>query len=171
MNLPNGSQIPVGGLGSLPVINLPIGNTGARVYFAVGKGAAGEQIALFGTAITFKEFDSLAKYVGNANLFPAFVFPDGIRGIAGIFTGTAPSTSGIAVFVDVGPVLPKNMQTQTSPRTLAMSADSIDSAPRAAWPVGQSLLFKDVHQTRSQERKIRSELYYMNQQAQRLSIE
>jgi hypothetical protein len=94
--LPNGTPIPVGGLGMCSTIGLPVGGTKTIVYVALGEGCA-----MVGVALAIKELDNIGQHVGlPLNFFPAFDFGNGVRGIAGIFTGTTSGSSGIAIFVD-----------------------------------------------------------------------
>ncbi|HAR42867.1 MAG TPA: hypothetical protein DCS07_09605 [Bdellovibrionales bacterium] len=98
--LPNGTDIPVGGLGNVPVIGIPIGDNGSRIYFAYGTG-----VAMVGAAIVIGEFNGLGGYVGNANIFPMFDFGHGVRGLGGVFAGQQKNQSGVAVFVDASTAL------------------------------------------------------------------
>jgi hypothetical protein len=94
--LPNGTPIPVGGLSQCTTVGLPVGGTKTIVYVALGEGCA-----MVGVALAIKELDNVGQHVGlPLNFFPAFDFGNGVRGIAGVFTGTTSGSSGIALFVD-----------------------------------------------------------------------
>lgn len=99
-SLPNGQPLPISTTG-MGVIELPVKNSQARVYIAVGDGNA-----MIGTAIPIHALDSIAKYLGGVDLFPQFNI-NNVTGVAGIFTaGGSSGDSGIAVFLDVSNVLP-----------------------------------------------------------------
>jgi len=105
--LPNGTALPVGGLGNVNVIQLNIPNTLARVYIALDKG-----VALAGFAIAIKELDSIGSSIGGINLFPRFNI-NNVIGIAGVFTGSQSGQTGLALFVDLSSVLNQQMLNNT----------------------------------------------------------
>jgi hypothetical protein len=97
--LPNGTPLPIGGVGLDQIIVLPVAQTGAKVYLAFASG-----IATLGAAIPFAAMDPAGKYVPGANLFiPAQIGP--VSFTAGLFVGAEPLTTGIGVFVDLGQVI------------------------------------------------------------------
>ncbi len=97
--LPNGTTIPIGGLGDTPVIGLKVGDTAARAYFALGSG-----VALMGFAIPIREFDGLGRSMGRSNAFIPFQFGD-VRGTGGLFSSPDSGQTGPGLFVDIGPLL------------------------------------------------------------------
>lgn len=108
--LPNGAFIPVS-TGSVPVFGLRAGSN-SLVYVALGEG-----VAMLGTAVTLREFDSIGKTLPGLNLFPGFDLGNGIRGLAGIFTGMQPMQSGLAFFVDASSALPKKPEVSAVERS------------------------------------------------------
>jgi len=97
--LPNGSAIPIGGLDQTQLVQLQLQQMNARIYFAFSP-----KTFLLGFALPIKEFDVVSKYVGMANIFPGFDIK-GVRGMAGLFTGLDPGTSGLAFFLDLSSVI------------------------------------------------------------------
>lgn len=89
--LPNGTALPVAGLQKVYALDVKGGKT--RLY--VGEY---QNEVMVGVAVALKEFDGLAASVPNANVFFSFPSDTGVAGIAGFFTGTKTSTSGIAMF-------------------------------------------------------------------------
>jgi hypothetical protein len=98
--LPNGDPLPIGGLEDAAVVALPVAQTRAKIYVALGEG-----IAVIGTALPIKEFDSFTGYVPGLNLFPVFCFERGICASAGAFVGEREGESGLGLFVDAGAAL------------------------------------------------------------------
>lgn len=97
--LPDGSLIPMAGLSSSSIIQVPIANDLHRVYLAFGRG-----VAMMGFAITIKELDGLGRVLkGGDVLIPFNIY--GVNGAAGFFTSTETKKTGIAVFVDIGEVI------------------------------------------------------------------
>jgi hypothetical protein len=98
--LPNGRPIPV----ALPQEAKPVAiqvQEKSRVYLARVGG-----MTLVGTALVLKEFDLLAHFVGQTDVFFPFVNETGLRGVVGLFSSNQPNQSGIAVFVEVGATHP-----------------------------------------------------------------
>lgn len=97
--LPNGTPLPVGGLGGATTLAIPIADTGAVVYYAFGKG-----VALLGTALAFSVFDPAGTYLPGVNVFfPVRLGPVDL--IAGFFGGKLPKTTGLGVFLDLSGVV------------------------------------------------------------------
>lgn len=104
--LPNGRDLPVQNLEPGDVIALAVPSTLAQIYFGVT-----EQATIIGFAVPIKEFDTIGNFAPNLNLFPAFTDPKtGIGGVGGIFTGKESGQSGLAFFVDFGPLNPSAMK-------------------------------------------------------------
>ncbi len=150
--LPNGTSLPVGGLGGATVIGLTIGNTGSKVYLALGP-----QTAVLGVAVVIKEFDSIGKNVGGINIFPSFKVGNNITGVAGIFTSATPSQSGIAVFADASSILP------------GAAATASVLAVRGGYPA-QRAYFVDVMPSKKKEQRVYGDLFKMHQKRTRLNI-
>jgi hypothetical protein len=96
--LPSGAPIPVS-TGGTPVLGFRAG-THSTVYLALD-----DKVAMLGAALVIPEFDSIARSAPGVNLFPVFDLSNGVRGVAGIFTGLQPDRSGVALFVDAASVL------------------------------------------------------------------
>ena len=102
--LPNGTPLPVGGLPGAQVITLPVGNTGALLYFA-----SGPNVAMLGAAVPFSQLAVVGSTIPGANIFPSFSFntPAGpLAVLAGIFTGAQSHGTGIGFFADLSVVVP-----------------------------------------------------------------
>ncbi|MEK6706017.1 MAG: hypothetical protein AABZ06_09525 [Bdellovibrionota bacterium] len=112
--LPNGTPIPVGGIGNATIICMPVGNTGARAYFGVGEG-----VALAGVAMSFKNVD--LNFPLPINVFFPFSIDKG-RGVAGFYTGDGRGTSGLALFMDLSGVLNQDSQPGQGSSTLELGA-------------------------------------------------
>lgn len=97
--LPNGTPIPIGGVGQVPVIELLIPGTNVKIYFAFD-----QKTVLLGVAAAIKEFDVLSGYIGGANIFLGFNI-QGVLGSAGLFTSRESGKSGIGLFVDLSSVI------------------------------------------------------------------
>jgi len=115
--LPNGRAIPVALANDVRPVAVRIKES-SRVYFAFGP-----KTAMVGTAIVISEFDKLARYIGGVDVFFPFQGQDGIRGAVGLFSSAVPNQSGLAVFVDVGSVLPSSV----TPKTMGSSMAKISS--------------------------------------------
>lgn len=99
--LPNGTPLPIGGIGNTPVIAIPIGDAtvSSRLYFAFGSG-----VAFLGTALSFAALDPAGQYAPNVDIFEPFHIGN-VNLIAGLFTGTAVMSSGIGLFIDLSGVI------------------------------------------------------------------
>lgn len=100
--LPNGFPVPMAGLSNIPIVGIPIGNTGSVVYVAID-----QKNLIVGSAIGIKEFSTVSQYVGGLNFFPSFTLANGVKGVAGIYTSQVSSKNGIAFFIDATSLLPK----------------------------------------------------------------
>ena len=152
--LPNGTPIPVGGLGNTPVIKLSISQD-SKIYAAYNPG-----VALIGAALSLKEFDQIGQRIGGVNFFPSFSFPNGIRGIAGIYTGQNSHQNGLALFVDIGPAL--KPPGGGAGLTLRMSEIGIG---------GSQLLFPSKYPSSRQRRAINRRLYELDQAGATLHLQ
>ncbi|OFZ18193.1 MAG: hypothetical protein A2Z20_11745 [Bdellovibrionales bacterium RBG_16_40_8] len=110
--LPNGGQIPVGGLNGVVAARFG-GNS--KVYI----GSTDKQIVM-GVAIAIKEFDSISRYLPGANLFLPFSAKQKVNGLAGVFTGSQSGTSGIGIFFEV----PNTVTSTSSAKFLATGENS-----------------------------------------------
>jgi len=153
--LPNGTDIPVGGLGNVPVISIPIGHSGSRVYFAYG-----QNVAMIGTAIVIGEFNGLGGYVGNANIFPMFDFGHGVRGLGGVFAGQQQSQSGVAVFVDASTALASSAPELAVSKSLGKIA--------ASEPSSASLTFAAPQTSKATKDRVNKALYKLHSKRARL---
>ena len=97
--IPNGTPIPIGGIGQVPVIEILIPGTNVKIYFALD-----QKTVLLGVAAAIKEFDVLSGYIGGANIFLGFNI-QGVLGSAGLFTSRESGKSGIGLFVDLSSVI------------------------------------------------------------------
>jgi hypothetical protein len=159
--LPNGSPIPVGGLGDTPVIGLQVG-ANSKVYVAVGPG-----VALLGVALSIPQFDVIGSKIPiPVNLFPTFQLANGIKGIAGIFTGSRPGTSGVALFADASAALQKS-----SPQTTTVLSDlrAVDGA-RIQVQAKSRLYFIPPQPSIEHESAVQMGLYQLNRKRTRISV-
>lgn len=97
--LPNGQALPLAGLGNVNLIQLNVDQINSKIYIGLG-----HDITFLGYAITIAEFAQVAKYSPNANVFLGFEF-GGVKGAAGMFTGTTETKSGLAFFVDLSKII------------------------------------------------------------------
>jgi len=97
--LPNGNELPIAGMGGR-VVELDIDQIHSKIYLALD-----HDLTLVGFAISIKEFDVVAQYVGGANIFLGFEIA-GVKGTAGLYTSLGQSfQSGLAFFVDISSVV------------------------------------------------------------------
>jgi len=97
--LPNGTPLPVGGLTNATTVVIPIAKTNAQLYFSFGPG-----VAMLGTTVSFSAMNSVGTYVPGVDIFAPI--PAGpVNIIAGIYAGSAPSTTGVGLFVDLSSVI------------------------------------------------------------------
>jgi len=96
--LPNGTALPVSNYDPSSMLSLTLAGSNSEAYIEFNQA---KKEALFGTAIAISEFN-----IGvPVDLFVPFTLPNGISGVAGVFTGTQTGQSGFAFFADVSPVL------------------------------------------------------------------
>ena len=101
--LPNGKALPIGKLNQSKVISLPIQSTGGQIYFSFGSG-----VAILGVALPFPALDRAGQLFSGIDLFQPFIVgPANLS--AGIFTGSAPKTSGFGLFANLSPMIAKTI--------------------------------------------------------------
>ena len=151
--LPNGSPLPVGGLGNSHIITLPVADTGARIYFAFG-----QKVGMLGAAVPFKEFDPAGQSLPNFNLFPAFNIGP-VQLMAGFFAGATTKTTGVGVFVDLASVISQ------SPTLIALTRNPNPSSTTAAaaQPYQSNVIMKSVLPPRSKVMRFYRALYQVQQ--------
>ncbi|MFW5887301.1 MAG: hypothetical protein ACOCUH_00730 [Bacteriovoracia bacterium] len=155
--LPNGSNIPVGGLGDTPVIELPIGNTSARVYIAIDSG-----VAMIGFGLPIKELDGVGSNVGQVNFFPTFMIKE-VRGIAGVFTGSQSGQNGLACFADLSSVIDPDDHLEDVLQYEAYGARLKKSAPK-------NMFFINKAPRGRQKRKFDKKIYKLHRKRTRLHV-
>lgn len=106
-DLPNGNDLPIGGLQNTTVIELGI-DTGnphvkSEIYLALD-----HDTMMMGFAIVIKEFDKVADAIPGANIFLGFDIKGAI-GTVGLFTSPRSFESGLAFFVDLSGVVTPGM--------------------------------------------------------------
>ena len=118
--LPNGLPLPVGGWSQQTGLSIPI-SEGTRLYVDLDLQAPR---AFLGLSVGVKEFSTSV----TGGIFVPFQQENGIRGVAGVFTGPGAYQSGFAIFVDVSQELQKILGAQAPlPMSLA-SGTSADSS-------------------------------------------
>lgn len=157
--LPNGTGIPVS-VGGAGVIGLPIGNSGSKIYLALS-----QNVAVMGAAVVISEFDRIGSKIGGVNLFPTFNFGKGIQGVAGIFAGAQPGSSGIAVFVDASSVIPKApTQIAAQPAMVAaLNLRTLEAGPA-------KVEFKAQKPSSKRYNTLMNELYKMHSKRARVQV-
>ena len=104
--LPNGKALPIGKSNQSKVISLPIESTGGQIYLAFGSG-----VAIVGATLPFTALDKTGKLFSGIHIFEPFAVGSASL-TAGIFTGSAPKTSGFGIFANLSPILAKAILTQ-----------------------------------------------------------
>ncbi len=150
-NLPNGTAIPVAGVQDIVAFQAG-GNS--RVYLSLNNNSK-----MLGVAIAIKEFDAIAKYVPGANLFFDFPQQNGIRGIAGIFTGLQSATSGFGLFIDATNLI----QDQNQNRTLSIASVEEHVQSTVVFKSGSSV-------SKSKTQSLQRRVYDLSRQSRVLSI-
>ncbi|MGE3610024.1 MAG: hypothetical protein AB7I27_10595 [Bacteriovoracaceae bacterium] len=140
--LPNGNTVPL--IGTAPTIVIPLSNK-AELYLAIS-----DTVTAIGVAIPIKNFDNIGRSVGGLNFFPTFVMDKAI-GAAGIFTSQTAGQNGFAFVADVSAYMPKS-------QSLAVSGDDV------------SLNYNQQIPSQSQESKINSMIYQLNQNQTKLQL-
>ncbi len=160
--LPNGMNIPVGGLGDAEIVQLPVSGGKAQVYIAMDSG-----VAMVGVAVPIKGLDSLGSSVGTTGFFPTFSI-EGVRGIAGIFTGSS-GQNGIALFVDLSAVIdPENFIPQSE---LALkSTQMATSAVLKSMDKDSKLFFIDQQPSKRKKRRLQKKLYKLHKRRTKLKL-
>jgi hypothetical protein len=162
--LPNGTNLPVGGLQNSKIVALPIADTGAVIYFAFGP-----NVAMLGTALPFSALDPAGQYVPGVNVFQPLQLGT-VSLIAGLFAGSAPKTTGFGLFVDLSQVI------NNSPTLAALSADPlssirISSASSSIAPHASKLSFQAVTPSSRNQNKLYKKLYELHQKGTVLTLE
>lgn len=166
--LPDGSPIPVGGLGNAAVVQIPLMNDQHRIYLAADRG-----VALLGAALTFKEFDQVGGSIRGADLMIPFMIR-GVRGAFGFFTSTSSGKSGFAVFVDLGSLITPSEILASSDRVLAKAQGaSFEAASSRVFESGynrSSLYFVAKSTSRRKKKKFDKAMYKLHRKRKRLNI-
>ncbi len=164
--LPNGSPLPVGGLQNSTVVTLPIGNTGGDIYFAFGKG-----VAMFGAAVPFAQMNVVGQTIPGANLFVPITIttPKGpFTLLPGIFTGSAPNTTGIGFFADLSPLAPQSALL-ASLTGASIGRDESQDGQKVVQP--SQLVFKTITPSKSKRDRLYEELLKWNEKGGDLILE
>lgn len=164
--LPNGTPIPVGGLGGAAVVALPVGSTGARVYVGLGT-----DVAMLGLALPFRQFDQIGQYVPGINLFQPFS-SNKINGIVGIFTGANAGQNGLALFADLSGLIHKTEKTKVLAglRSEMLASVAMDSGGAGAGRAAERLEFRDVKPSKWKTRQVYWMLNELNSERARLEV-
>ncbi len=113
-SLPNGSQLPIAGMNNGDVLQLVIDKINSRVYLG-----ASDQMTVLGFAVSIAEFEKVGDLINGANVFVGFDIK-GVLGSVGLYTGDQPLENGLAFFVDIHNVIPREVL------ELARSGRSVD---------------------------------------------
>lgn len=141
--LPNGTQIPVGGLTG--VVGARVGGQ-SKVYI----GTDGTQMML-GVAVAIREFDNIARFVPGINVFLPFSPGHAVNGLAGVFTGLQSGTSGLGIFLTV----PNGVQMPMT--TLAQA-----SAGAAKTAMLSPIVYKPMNANSSKGSRLQNVLFDMS---------
>ena len=162
-SLPDGSPLPLGGLGNAAVIQIPLFNDQHRLYIAADSG-----VALMGFALTFKELDVIGKTLGGADLLIPFNIKK-VRGAAGFFTDRQPGGTGIAAFVDIGGVItPSELEEVKSMGDIATKSLRVRSAAEISDQ--STITFSSKLMSSKKKRKFDTFLYKLHKKKQRLHL-
>lgn len=103
LTLPNGSPLPVAGVDPSKTLSFQLGDGHSKVYVNMSPESG---TAMVGTALVIPQFN-----VGiPAEIFLPFVSSDGkVHGLAGVFTGALPMTSGFGLFADISGLLQQSL--------------------------------------------------------------
>jgi hypothetical protein len=119
--LPNGTAFPISFSNSATkLVAVPVGNSGAKVYAAVGGGTY-----FIGTAIPFAGLDGAGKYTPGADIF-ASVSSSNVTGYIGVFAGSGSNQTGVGVFADLSKLAPAST---TAIRSMAVKSASSQLIP------------------------------------------
>jgi hypothetical protein len=92
-DLPNGSDLPYGGIESLDVIEIPVTGINAEIYVASKNG-----LILLGFAVSIKQLNGVGQYFNQPGaIFPKFSV-NNFEGYAGVFTGAESGETGLGLF-------------------------------------------------------------------------
>jgi hypothetical protein len=161
--LPNGTNIPVAGVKD--VVALQAGSS-SRVYVSLN-----DTTKMLGVAVAIKEFDSIAKYVPGANLFFDIPQTNGIRGLAGIFTGTTSGTSGFGIFLDATDALKKLQMAPVANKVIGLSQDRNVAARSLKTSVASEIRFiAGSNQDSRTTQRLQMRAYTLSQERKRISI-
>ena len=157
--LPNGTMIPVGQAASAAIVALPLGNSGGKIYVALGQG-----IAMLGIAMPFKALDPVGQYAPGVDIFSSFTLGS-VSGIVGLFTGSSTDTTGFGLFVDLSNLLNPTPAPTTGVVAAEMSRSQVDlsdeSAAMLSQPI-QPLILKDQKPSYSAEQAVYYKLWDLN---------
>lgn len=160
--LPNGLNLPVGGLRDIDVVQIPIADNRAQVYIAMGDG-----IAMAGVAVVVSGMDQIGHEIGTSGFFPMFEIDD-VKGIGGIFTSSNVGQNGLALFVDLSSVIdPQNFLAQSS-RLKSGSVFAMRATPYLN--SGSQLFFIDQEPGKKQKKKMQKLIYKLHRSRARLNI-
>lgn len=148
--LPNGQPIPVTGVDPARLLTFDIGPS-AKMYLDLNTMAGS---AIVGVALPIQQFDSIGSRLPGINVFPNFQLPNGIKGVAGVFTGGV-GQNGLAVFLDASAMLPKS--------TPSISAYSFLTMPTHKF-------FSVSNATSRQEQQIMMKLYELSSRGTKLQL-
>jgi hypothetical protein len=163
--LPNGTPVPI--YGSTDMIVLPIERAG-RLYLDLSQNRK-----LLGVAIAIKEFQNIGQYAPGLNLFFDIPESNGIKGVAGVFTGQGPNQNGIALFLDVTEALDRALPTTSQFRIAsAVIDDSTMKMMSARGDQVQDWVFvtSESAQKSSRGRKVLSGLYELSRKKKVLQV-
>jgi hypothetical protein len=149
--LPNGTMIPVGQAASQAIVALPLGNSNGRLYVAFGQG-----IAMLGVALPFSALNSVGQYVPGVDIFQPFA-NNGVNGIIGIFAGSAPNTTGIAMFVDLSSLIQSTSTSSVMMASVRSQAVTAEEVPAAA-----PLILDDVTPSYRDQQNLYYRLWKLN---------
>lgn len=152
--LPNGTTLPLGGLGNTSIVGLNVGSSQAKVYVGVGG-----KVAVLGVALAFKEFDKIGGYAPGIDVFQPFTLGT-VNGSVGIFTGAKTGQSGIALFVNMSGLIPSSVTTQG---LVEIAAPATSVAP---------LTFETIApKSNNKLNKLYNAIYWMNQDETELHLQ
>lgn len=165
--LPNGKALPIGGIDQSKVIAIAVPNTGIKVYIGVAQG-----MALLGVAVPIAQLDGLGTTIGGLNIFPTFDIK-GIKGIAGLFTGTSAGQSGLALFVDLSKVIDPSdlLKGVVLPQATLADAGSAKARGKAVRAVAsQKMFFYPSSGSDAQMDVIAQKLYQLHSRKAKLKV-
>lgn len=162
--LPNGTPIPIGGLQGSTVLGLPIGKTGALAYLGYG-----DNVALVGAALPFKQLDKVGGYVPGVNIFQPFG-SDKVNGIVGIFTGAGPGQTGIGLFVDFYSAMHQDPAPVAGKTVVSLAKNLVSSMAIAPQATRSRLTFRDVRPSALKEYRVYQRINEINQQGGVLNL-